>query len=64
MLRRKILYLILILLGIAGFAACAVMMVMAVRFHEWGRVLAYGIALLLCAELVILSFLRLRNQCR
>jgi len=62
MLRRKILHLILMLLGIVGIVACAVTVVMAVRFHEWGRVLAYGIALLLCAELVILSFIRLRSK--
>ena len=61
MLRRSILHLILLLVGAAGFVVSAVMMIMAIRFLELGRVVFYAVLALLFAELAILSVLRLRK---
>lgn len=62
MLRRTILHLILLLAGVVGFVVCAVMLVMAVRFLELGRMVFYAVLTLVFAELAILSFLRLRKN--
>lgn len=61
MLRRTILNLILLLLGVAGFVVSAVMLVTAVRYLELGRVVVYAVLALLFSELAVLSFLRLRK---
>jgi len=61
MLRRTIFNLILLLVGLAGFVVSAVMLVVAIRFLELGRMVFYAFLALLSAELAIVSFLRLRK---
>lgn len=57
----KILWIILGLLCLAGAVCGAVMTVMAVRFMELGRVIFYGVITVLCLEVAVLAFLKLRR---
>ncbi len=50
---------LLTVVWIAGGIVCAVMLVMAIRFQEWGRVLLYGCLALVCLELAVLAVIRL-----
>ena len=57
---KKLLLILLLLLGIAGFLICAAMFVMAIRYGELGRVVFYGLLAVVSAELAFVSFPRLR----
>ena len=57
----KALWIILGSLCLAGAVFGAVMTVMAVRFMELGRVIFYGVITVLCLEVAILAFLKLRR---
>lgn len=46
----------------AGAVCCIVMTVMAVRFSEWGRVAAYGLAGIACLEALILAAAKIKNK--
>jgi len=51
----------LLLLGIIGVIASVVMLVSAVRFMEWGRVLLYFVTMVISGEVLIWSALKLRK---
>ena len=59
---KKILLLVIGILCIAGTAACVAMLVSAVRFLEWGRVILYSVCLAVCVEAAILSLNRLKQE--
>lgn len=62
----KKLYIILLLLvvvaGVVGAAVSVAMLVRAVQWSEWGRVIFYSFIIALCVEMTVLSISRLRNQ--
>ena len=59
---KKILFLLIGILCVAGAAACVAMLVSAVRFLEWGRVILYSVCLAVCVEAAILILNRLKQE--
>ncbi len=62
---NKVISTFLLLLALAlviCFVGCAGMTVMAVIFHEWGRVLFYGLLCLMSLEFGILSVLKWKEM--
>ena len=59
---RKMLLLILGLLGLAGTVFGIVMTVMAFRFMEYGRVVFYLVITIVCIELVIISATKIKHK--
>lgn len=55
---KKVIYILLGVLSLAGFIASAAMFVMAIRFSEWGRFMAYLFLGIVCAELAIFAIAR------
>lgn len=64
MTHKNILYVILALLGIVGAGLSVAMIISAVNFGEWGRVVLYCVTLAVCVELAVvgISKLRLANK--
>ena len=58
---RKIFCVLFVLLGIVGAALSVAMVVRAVQFSEWGRVILYSVALGLCVEMAVLSGSKLKS---
>lgn len=58
---KMLLFVGLLLLGIIGVIASVVMLVSAVRFMEWGRVLLYFVTMVISGEVLIWSALKLRK---
>ena len=58
---KKFLFAGLLLLGIIGTIASVVMLISAVQFMEWGRVLLYFMTMAVSAEVLIWSALQLRK---
>ena len=52
----KHIWMVLALLGVAGLIVSTVMVVMSVRFGEWGRVLFYGVIAILCIEMAVIAW--------
>lgn len=61
---KKVIYILLGVLSLAGFVASAVMFIMAIRFGEWGRFFAYFFLGIVCAELAIFAITRLVKEFR
>ena len=59
---RKVLFLILGLLGLAGAVFGIVMTVIAFRFMEYGRVIFYLVITIACIELVIISLMKIKHK--
>lgn len=53
---NKILLLLVGIVCVVGAALCVIMLIQAVRFLEWGRVILYSVCLGVCAEAAALSF--------
>ena len=51
-----------VILGIFGFLLSGIFVGSAIAFHEWGRVLVYGVAAVVSLEISILSWLKLKNK--
>ena len=51
-----------VILGIIGFLLSGIFVGSAIAFHEWGRVLVYGVAAVVSLEISILSWLKLKNK--
>ena len=58
---RKLFLTVLALLCLAGAVASVVMLVMAVRFLEYGRVIFYLTIAAVCIEVGVISVLKLKN---
>ena len=61
---KKVIYILLGALSLAGFVASAAMFVMAIRFSEWGRFMFYLFLGIVCAELLIFAIVRLVKEFR
>lgn len=61
---KKVIYILLGVLSLAGFVASAVMFIMAIRFGEWGRFIAYLFLGIVCAELAIFAIARAIKEFR
>ena len=59
---RKVLFVILGLLCLAGAVFGIVMTVMAFRFMEYGRVVFYLVTTIVCIELVIISLMKIKHK--
>ena len=62
---RKLLAVFLIIAviaGVAGAVLSVVMVISAFQFSEWGRVLFYGVTMIICAEMAVLALLKLRSK--
>ena len=57
--RQFILYLLLALAGVLGTVFCVAMLVMAVIFSEWGRVIFYGTLAIFSIELACIMIYKL-----
>lgn len=49
------------IIGIAGAALSVGMLISAVKFGEWGRVILYGFTTAVCIEMTVLSICKLKN---
>jgi len=61
---KKVIYILLGILSSASVIACIVMFVMAARFGEWGRFMAYLFLGIVCAELAIFAIARAAKEFR
>lgn len=56
--KRRLLFILAALIGIAGLVLSVIMFISAIRFYEIGRVILYFMLAAVCAELTILSFIK------
>lgn len=59
---KKILFLLIGIICIVGAGLCVAMLVRAVQFLEWGRVVLYSVCLAVCVEAAVLSLLRIKGE--
>ncbi len=59
---KKILRILGAILGVAGTIACTVMVIMAARFMELGRVVFYLVIGIVCIEVAVLSIIGLCKE--
>lgn len=62
---KKIAVITMILVIIAGFAGAGVsiaMLIRAVQWSEWGRVIVYGVTLTVCVELAVILIGKLKEN--
>ena len=57
---KKVLAIIFAVVGIVGAALSVGMLISAIRFLEWGRVILYCVTLAVCVELAVLNILKLK----
>ncbi len=58
---KYIMFLLLGILFVVGAAACVAMLISALQFTEWGRVVLYSVCLAVCVEASVLSFSGLKT---
>ena len=58
---KRIITIGLTLLCVAGAIAALVMTIMAIRFHEWGRVIFYLMLTIFAAEAAVLCLLQAKK---
>lgn len=51
-----------VVLGIAGAAVSVGMVISAVQFREWGRVVLYSITTAVCVEMTVLAIGKLKSK--
>ena len=59
---RKLLFLLVGVLCIAGAGLCVAMLISTVRFLEWGRVVLYSVCLAVCVEAADLAIRQMKKQ--
>ena len=62
---KKVICVLLILTAIAGVVGAAVsvgMVISALQFSEWGRVVLYSVTTAVCVEMTVLSVGKLRSK--
>ncbi len=57
---RKVVLVLLTVLGAAGAVLSVGMLISAIRFLEWGRVILYCVTLAVSVELALLNILKLK----
>lgn len=60
MMLKKILFIVLSVAGIAGAALSCAMLITALQFSEWGRVIAYAFTLAVSVEIALVFILKLK----
>lgn len=64
-MNKKALFVLLIhasVLGIVGAALSVAMVIRAVQWSEWGRVVLYCVTTTVCVEMTVLSIGKLRDK--
>jgi len=56
--RKRLVFLLLALVGIAGIVLSAIMLISAIRFYELGRVVLYSVTAIICLEMTVLSLMK------
>lgn len=59
---KKLLFILLTVLGIVGAGLSVAMVISAVIQSEWGRVVLYSVTMAICIEMTVLSILRLKPE--
>ena len=59
---RKVLSIILTVIGIAGAALSVGMLITAIQASEWGRVVLYCVTLAVCVELAVIHIINLQQK--
>ena len=59
---KKMLLLCIGILFVLGAGLCVAMLVRAVQFLEWGRVVLYSVCLAVCVEAAVLSLTQLKEN--
>lgn len=59
---KKILLLCIGILFVVGAGLCVAMLVSAVQFLEWGRVVLYSVCLAVCTEAAVLCLMQLKEN--
>lgn len=57
-----VLMIIAVIAGICGAALSVAMVISAVQFSEWGRVVLYSVTTAVCVEMVVLAIGKLRGK--
>lgn len=57
-----VLLILAVIAGIAGAALSVAMVIRAVQWSEWGRVVLYSVAMAVCVEMTVLAIGKLRNH--
>lgn len=60
MLTKKILAVLLALVGVAGAGVSVAMLISAVDAMEWGRVVLYAVSLAVFTEMAVMNILKLK----
>lgn len=64
-MKRKLSSAFLLLSAIAGVAGAAIsvtMVIRAVQWNEWGRVILYCVTAAVCVEMALLTIVKLKNK--
>jgi len=59
---KKLGSIVLAVIGVAGAALSVCMLISAILFSEWGRVILYSVTLAVCVELAVLNVLQLKPK--
>ena len=62
---KKVICVLLILIAISGVVGAAVsvgMVISALQFSEWGRVVLYSVTTAVCVEMTVLAVGKLRSK--
>ncbi len=62
MTRNKVVSVLLALIGIVGAVLSVVMLISAIAFSEWGRVVLYCVTLAVCVELTVLNIMNMKPK--
>lgn len=56
--KKRMVFLLFALIGIAGTVLSAIMLISAIRFYELGRVVLYSVTAIICLEMTVLSLMK------
>ncbi len=59
---KKALLILAVIAGVAGAALSVGMVISAVQFSEWGRVVLYAVTTAVCVEMSVLAIGKLKNK--
>lgn len=58
---KRIVFLLLALLGLVGAVLSLTMLISAVQFSEWGRVVLYSVTMAVCIEMAVVCFGKMKE---
>ncbi len=56
--KKRLVFILLGLIGIVGMVLSVIMFISAIRFHEIGRVILYLVTAVVCLEMTVLSLMK------